>query len=225
MQVVQPRISVIAIAPITEGIISRYIACSLRDRSAACAVNAGWCAPGIIGVGCNQCGRVSFVGGIIIAAVQRNDISLQVLTEIVILPIGRRRGGIVDAEANRAVAFVKEIPQDILFGAIGSKALLSYRQTVYYIILRIAAVIVGLSCPNAAGVIFVAVGLTANCCAGKLPLGAAGGLDLWHRIVRSVDVGKMRFIPSAPGNAVKEVLGYLSAEFCLGFLLQYLNTR
>ena len=59
----------------------------------------------------------------------------------------------------------------------------------------------------------------------KLLYSATGGLDLRHRIVRSVDVGKMRFIPSAPGNAVKEVLGYLSAEFCLGFLLQYLNTR
>lgn len=59
----------------------------------------------------------------------------------------------------------------------------------------------------------------------EMPSGATGGLDLWHRIVRSGDVGKMRFIPSAPGNAVKEVLGYLSAEFCLGFLLQYLNTR
>ena len=225
LQVVQPRISVIAIAPITEGVISRYIACGLRDCSAACTVNAGRCAPGIIGVGCNQCGRVSFASGVVIAAVQRNDIALQVLTEIVILPIGRSRGGIVDAEANRAVAFVKEIPQDILFGTVGSKALLSYRQTVYYIILRIAAIIVGLSRPNTAGVIFIAVGLTANGCAGKLPLGATGGLDLRHRIVRSVDVGKMRFIPSAPGNAVKEVLGYLSAEFCLGFLLQYLNTR
>ena len=225
LQVVQPGIPIIAIPAITEGVIRRYIACGLRDRSAACTVNAGRCAPGIIGVGCNQCGRVSFAGGVVIAAVQRNDIALQVLTEIVILPIGRRRGGIVDAKSNRAVAFVKEIPQDILFGTIGSKSLLSYRQTVYYIILRIAAVIVGLSCPNAAGVIFVAVGLTANCRAGKLPLGATGGLDLWHRIVRSVDVGKMRFIPSAPGNAVKEVLGYLSAEFCLGFLLQYLNTR
>lgn len=71
----------------------------------------------------------------------------------------------------------------------------------------------------------VSIGFATNGCAGKLPLGAAGGLDLRHRIVRSVDVGKMRFIPSAPGNAVKEVLGYLSAEFCLGFLLQYLNTR
>ena len=59
----------------------------------------------------------------------------------------------------------------------------------------------------------------------KLLYGATGGLDLRHRIVRSGDVGKMRFIPSAPGNAVKEVLGYLSAEFCLGFLLQYLHTR
>ena len=213
------------IATIPEGVISRYIACGLRDCSASCTVNSGRCATGIIGIGCNQCGRVSFAGGIVIAAVQCNDISLQVLTEIVLLPIGRSCSGIVDAKANRAVAFVKEIPQDILFGTIGSKALLSYRQTVYYIILRIAAIIVGFSRPNTAGVIFIAVGLTANCCTGKLPLGATGGVDLRHRIVRSVDVGKMRFIPSAPGNAVKEVLGYLSAEFCLGFLLQYLNTR
>ena len=180
LQVIQPCIPIIAIPAITEGVISRYIACGLRDRSAACTVNASRCAPGIIGVGCNQCGRVSFASGVVIAAVQRNDIALQVLTEIVILPIGRRRGRIVDAKANRAVAFVKEISQNILFGTIGSKALLSYRQTVYYIILRIAAIVVGLSCPNAAGVIFVAVGFTANCCTGKLPLGATGGLDLWH---------------------------------------------
>ena len=103
---------------------------------------------------------------------------MQVLTEIVILPIGRRRGGIVDAEAYRTVAFAKEIPQDILFGTIGSKALLSYRQTVYYIILRIAAIIVGLSCPNTIGVVLVSIGFSTNGRAGKLPLGAAGGLDL-----------------------------------------------
>ena len=180
MQIVQPCIPVIAIAPITEGIISRYIACSLRDRSAACTVNASRCAPRIRGIGCNQSGRVGFAGGVVIAAVQRNDIALQVLAEIVILPIGGACSWIVSSEANRTVAFVKEIPQDILFGTIGSKSLLSYRQTVYYIIFRIAAVIVGLSCPNTAGVIFIAVGLTANCCTGKLPLGAAGGLDLRH---------------------------------------------
>ena len=150
---------------------------------------------------------------------------MQVLPKVIILPIGRRCGGIVDAKANRAVAFVKEIPQDILFGTVGSKALLSYRQTVYYIILRIAAVIIRFARPDAISVILVVVGFAANGCAGKLPSGATGRLYLRHRIVRSVDVGKMRFIPSAPGNAVKEVLGYLSAEFCLGFLLQYLNTR
>ena len=184
LQIVQPCIPVIAIAPITEGIISRYIACGLRDCSAACTVNASRCAPGIIGIGCNQSGRVGFAGGVVIAAVQRDYIALQILAEIVILPIGRRCGGIVDAEANRAVAFVKEIPQDILFGAIGSKALLSYRQTVYYIIFRIAAVIVGLSCPNTAGVIFIAVGLTANCCAGKPPSSTAGSLSLRNRDYR-----------------------------------------
>jgi len=121
------------------------------------------------------------ITGIVIAAVQRNDIALRVFAEIVILPIGGACSWIVSSEANRTVAFVKEIPQDILFGTIGSKSLLSYRQTVYYIIFRIAAVIVGLSCPNTAGVIFVAVGLTANGCAGKLPLGATGGLGLRHQ--------------------------------------------
>ena len=103
---------------------------------------------------------------------------------MVILPIGRSCSGIVDAKANWAVAFVKEIPQDILFGTVGSKALLSYRQTVYYIILRIAAIIVGLSRPNTAGVIFIAVGLTANCCAGKPPSSTAGSLSLRHRDYR-----------------------------------------
>ena len=150
---------------------------------------------------------------------------MQVLPKVIILPIGGACSWIVSSEANRAVAFVKEIPQNILFGAIGSKTLLSYRQTVYYIILCITAIIVGFSRPNTIGVVLVGIGFTTNGCAGKLPLGATGGLDLRHRIVRSVDVGKMRFIPSAPGNAVKEVLGYLSVEFCLGFLLQYLNTR
>ena len=106
------------IATIPEGVISRYIACGLRDCSAACTVNSGRCAPGIIGIGCNQCGRVSFAGGIVIAAVQRNDIALQVLTEIVILPIRRSCGGIVDAKANRAVAFIVEIPQNILLCAV-----------------------------------------------------------------------------------------------------------
>ena len=122
--------------------------------------------------------------GIVVAAVQGNHVALNVFAEIVILPIGGACSWIVSSEANRTVAFVKEIPQDILFGDIGSKALLSYRQTVYYIILRIAAVIVGLSCPNTAGVIFIAVGLTANCCAGKPPSSTAGSLSLRHRDYR-----------------------------------------
>ena len=181
LQIVQPCIPIIAIPAIPEGIISRYIACGLRDCSAACTVNASRCAPGIIGIGCNQSGRVGFAGGVVIAAVQRDYIALQILAEIVILPIGRRCGGIVDAEANRAVAFVKEIPQDILFGAIGSKALLSYRQTVYYIILRIAAVIIRFARPDAISVILVVVGFAANGCAGKLPSGATGRLYLRHQ--------------------------------------------
>ena len=118
LQVVQPCIPIIAIAPIPEGVISRYIACGLRDCSAACTVNASRCAPGVIAVGGNQGGRIGSVVGIVVAAVQRNHVALNVLTEIVILPIGRSCGGIVDAKANRAVAFIVEIPQNILLCAV-----------------------------------------------------------------------------------------------------------
>ena len=95
--------------------------------------------------------------GIVVAAVQGNDVTLNVFAEIVILPVGRRRG-VADAKAHRAVALIVEIPQRILLGSVGSKSLLSYRQTVYYIIFRIAAVIVGLSCPDAADVVLILVG-------------------------------------------------------------------
>ena len=94
--------------------------------------------------------------GIVVAAVQGNDVALNVFAEIVILPIGRRRG-IADAKAHRAVALIVEIPQGILLGSVGPEAFLRNRQSLNYIVFGIAAVEVGFPRPDAAGVVLIIV--------------------------------------------------------------------
>ena len=99
--------------------------------------------------------------GIVVAAVQGNDVTLNVFAEIVILPIGRRCG-VADAKAHRAVALVIEIPQGILLGSVGPEAFLRNRQSLDYVILRIAAVEIGLPRPDATGVVLIIVGYSSE---------------------------------------------------------------
>ena len=95
--------------------------------------------------------------GIVVTAVQSNDVTLNVFAEIVVLPVGRRCG-VADAKANRAVALIVEIPQGILLGSVGPEPILRYRQSLDYIVFGITAVEIGLSCPDAADVVLIIVG-------------------------------------------------------------------
>ena len=95
--------------------------------------------------------------GIVVAAVQGNHVTLNVFAEIVVLPVGRRRG-VADAKAHRAVALIVEIPQSILLGSVGLESLLCNRQSLDYIVFGIAAVEVGFPRPDAAGVVLIIVG-------------------------------------------------------------------
>ena len=95
--------------------------------------------------------------GIVVAAVQGNDVALNVFAEIVILPVGRRRS-VADAKAHRAVALIVEIPQGILLGSVGPEPIFRNRKSLDYIVFGIAAVEIGLPCPDAAGVVLIIVG-------------------------------------------------------------------
>ena len=99
--------------------------------------------------------------GIVVTAVQSNDVTLNVFAEIVVLPVGRRCG-VADAKAHRAVALVIEIPQGVLLGSVGPEAILRNRQSLDYIVLRITAVEVGFPRPDAAGVVLIIVGFTSG---------------------------------------------------------------
>ena len=99
--------------------------------------------------------------GIVVAAVQSNDITLNILAEIVILPVGRRCG-VADAKANRAIALIVEIPQGVLLGSVGPEAILRNRQSLDYIVFGIAAVEVGFPRPDAAGVVLIIVGFSSE---------------------------------------------------------------
>ena len=95
--------------------------------------------------------------GIEVAAVQGNDVTLNVFAEIVVLPVGRRCS-IADAKSHRAIALIVEIPQGILLGSIGPEAILRNRQSLDYVILGVAAVEIGLPGSDAAGVVLIIVG-------------------------------------------------------------------
>ena len=99
--------------------------------------------------------------GIVVAAVQSNDVALNVFAEIVILPIGRRCG-VADAKAHRAIALIVEIPQGIPLGSVGPEAILRNRQSLDYIVFGITAVEIGLPRPDAAGVVLIIVGFTSE---------------------------------------------------------------
>lgn len=99
--------------------------------------------------------------GIVVAAVQGNDVALNVFAKIVILPVGRRRG-IADAKAHRAVALIVEIPQGILLGSVGSEPILRNCKSLDYIVFGIAAVEVGFPRPDAAGIVLIIVGFTSE---------------------------------------------------------------
>ena len=161
MQIIQPCIAVIAISPITERIIRRHIVRRLGNGVSVCVIDAGGCTPWIIAIGCNQGGVVGLTVGIVVAAVQGNHNALNILAEIVILPVGRRCG-VADAKANRAVALIVEIPQSILLGSVGLESLLCNRQSLDYIVFGIAAVEVGFPRPDAAGVVLIIVGFTSE---------------------------------------------------------------
>ena len=134
----------------------------LGNGVSVCVIDAGGRTPGIIAIGCDQGWVVGLTAGIVVTAVQSNDVALNVFAEIVILPIGRRRGRIVDAKANRAIALIVEIPQGVLLGSVGPEAILRNRQSLDYIVLRIAAVEVGFPRPDAAGVVLIIVGYSSE---------------------------------------------------------------
>ena len=94
--------------------------------------------------------------GIVVAAVQGNHVTLNVFAEIVVLPVGRRRG-VADAKAHRAIALIVEIPQGVLLGSVGPEAIFRNRQSLNYIVFGIAAVEVGFPRPDAAGVVLIIV--------------------------------------------------------------------
>ena len=56
------------------------------------------------------------------------------------------------------MALIVEIPQGILLGSVGPEAFLRNRQSLDYVILRIAAVEIGLPRPDAAGIVLIIVG-------------------------------------------------------------------
>ena len=95
--------------------------------------------------------------GIVVAAVQGNHVALNVFAEIVILPVGRRRG-VADAKAHRAIGLIVEIPQGVLLGSVGPEAFLRNRKSLDYIVFGIAAVEIGFSRPDAAGIVLIIVG-------------------------------------------------------------------
>ena len=95
--------------------------------------------------------------GIVVAAVQGNHVTLNVFAEIVILPVGRRRG-IADTKAHRAIALIVEIPQGILLGSVGPEPILRNRKSLNYIVFGIAAVEIGFPRPDAAGIVLIIVG-------------------------------------------------------------------
>ena len=98
---------------------------------------------------------------IVVAAVQGNDITLNVFAEIVVLPVGRRRG-IADTKAHRAIALIVEIPQGVLLGSVGPEPILRNRKSLDYIVFGIAAVEVVFPRPDAAGVVLISVGFSSE---------------------------------------------------------------
>ena len=124
-------------------------------------IDAGGRTPRIIAIGCDQGRIVALTAGIVVAAVQGNHVTLNVFAEIVVLPVGRRRG-IADAKAHWAVALIVEIPQGIPLGSVGPEPILRNRQSLDYIVLRIAAVEVGFPRPDAAGVVLIIVGYSSE---------------------------------------------------------------
>ena len=99
--------------------------------------------------------------GIVVTAVQGNHVALNVFAEIVVLPVGRRRG-VADAKAHRAIALIVEIPQGILLGSVGPEPILRNRKSLDYIVFGIAAVEIGFPRPDAAGVVLIIVGFTSE---------------------------------------------------------------
>lgn len=137
-------------------------------------VDSGGLTPGVILVGSDQSTIVGVGAGIVVAAVQGDDVTLEVFGEVVILPVGAGIAGILNAKAHGAVALIEEIPQGILFRSRGGEPLLGHGQAIHNVVLGITAVGIGLPGSQAVYIVLVAVGLSANRNAGQLPSVAPG---------------------------------------------------
>ena len=147
---------------------------SLGDGAAGGAADGYGGAKGVVFVGGNLGGVIGAGAGIVVAAVQGDDVTLEVFGEVVILPVGAGIAGILNAKAHGAVALIEEIPQGILFRSRGGEPLLGHGQTVHNVVLGVTAVSVGLPGSQAVYIVLVAVGLSANHNAGQLPSVAPG---------------------------------------------------
>ena len=92
--------------------------------------------------------------------VQSHYIALGVLREVVIGPGGSGAGLV--ANTHGTVILVEIIPQGVLLRSAAVEALLCHCQTIYNVVLRIPAIGVGFSRPQAVGIVRIAVGLSFN---------------------------------------------------------------
>ena len=142
---------------------------SLGDGTAGGAADGYGGAKGVVLIGGNGGGVIGSGAGIVVAAVQGDDVTLEVFGKVVVFPVGTWITGILNAKAHGAVAFIEEIPQGILFRSRGGEPLLGHGQTVHNVVLGVTAVGIGFSRPQAVNIVLVAVGLSAHRNAGQLP--------------------------------------------------------
>ena len=173
---------------------------SLGDGAAGGAADGYGGAKGVVFVGGNLGGVIGAGAGIIVAAIQGDDVTLEVFCEVVVFPAGAGIAGILNAKAHGAVALVEEIPQGVPFRTAGRETLLRDCQAIHNIVLGVAAIRIGLSRPQAVYIVLVAVGLSANRDTGQLPPVAPG-----HSVVFAVVV--------AQGVAGAIISNSMSVEF------------
>ena len=104
---------------------------------------------------------------IVVAAVQRNHVSLEVLGKVVICPGGF--AGILDGKAHRGVVLVQGVAQGVQLHAGGVEPLLRHGFAVDEVILGIAAVRVAFPSAHAVDIVLIAIGFSAHCGAVQLP--------------------------------------------------------
>ena len=117
---------------------------SLGDGTAGGAADGYGGAKGVVLIGGNGGGVIGSGAGIVVAAVQGDDVTLEVFGEVVVFPVGAGIAGILNAKAHGAVALIEEIPQGVPFRTAGCEALFRNCQAIHNIVLGVTAVSVGL---------------------------------------------------------------------------------